>query len=171
MASEGRSELIVREIDEEAEIIVCLEAELTKRLEEVCFPQDFQIQMMPDLSVVIEELSHFNTYIANAMKKRPISALELEIQGEVDKFAVALDFLQQRNEFDLRDQVFSAVFEDFRYAPGLPLSERRRYEDAHLLARNFCRKVLQNAESWNEAQKMFRKFFSDERELKLRGLF
>src|SRR5690606_15861498 len=101
------------------------------RLAHASLPHDFAFDRLPDLSVAIEELSHFNLYCHRALNDQPISALEMEVQGEVDKFALALQWLEEKNEGHFKDKLFEILFDQVALGSWVDQQERERYEDAH----------------------------------------
>jgi len=157
--SQNRNALVVHENGEEAEAVIFLKSELLERFAGASFPEDFKIDLLPDLSIVIEELSHFNTFCQRAFEDRPISALELEVQGEVDKFAVALEWLELRNEEVLQGEIFDCLFGAYKIGDWIPEENRSRYEDAHEIARSFCRSLLHRDLDFNSKRRSFRNFF------------
>ena len=157
--STERNALLVKEVGGEAELLLCIKKDLLDRLSSAELPKDFHLNLLPDLSVVVEELSHFNTFCDRAIKDQEISQLELEVQGEVDKFGVALQWLDQRNEAHLQDEIFRILFDDLRLGGWVSEAEKARYEEAHHIARNFCRQVMDQDLSPKERQKEFRDFF------------
>lgn len=165
--SKDTNQLIIRENDDDAEVLICLQESRLNALQSKSFPEDFSLEVLPDLSIVVEELSHFNTYSLAAEAGREISGLELEVQGEVDKFAVALEYLHLQNEISLREKVFEVLFDRCRIAPWIPADLEPRYRDAHEIARNFCRTVLKKNPDFDEMKQSFRDFFETSRGAKL----
>jgi hypothetical protein len=161
------NQIIIKEESDEAEVLICLKANLLEKLATKNFPEDFHLDLLPDLSIVVEELSHFNTYCLSAFQSREISPLALEVQGEVDKFSVAVEFLHQRNEEELTDEVFDRLFGSCQVASWVDPALRERYIDAHAIARNFCRGLLQKNPNYDELCSEFRHFFARGRSEKL----
>ena len=83
----------------------------------------------PDADTVVEETSHWVCLVWHAAQGRPVSRLQLELQGEVDRYAVA----RLRGRDGLRH------FRDFRWVRGLDGAARHRYETAHRTAYRYCR--------------------------------
>lgn len=168
--SQNQNSLIVRENPEGPEVLVCLDEKILQKFSDIKLPQDFSLKNFADLSIVIEELSHFNTFCQKAMEDHPVSPLELEVQGEVDKFAMALDVLSERNEEALKHQFFEILFGQFMVGDWVNEKQRHVYEEAHQIARQFCRTVLERNLSASERRKEFRKFFGLPRAEKLSPL-
>jgi hypothetical protein len=87
----------------------------------------------PDVDTVVEETSHWVCLVWHAAQGRPVSRLQLELQGEVDRYAVA----RLRGRDGLRH------FRDFRWVRGLDGASRDRYETAHRTAYRYCRSLAQ----------------------------
>jgi hypothetical protein len=82
-------------------------------------------------------------YLAcRAQAERPVSAVELELQAEVDKFAVALLVSWDQHGTpppDLRERLFERV----RLLPDLSFEERSRYQLANDAANEYCASLEQ----------------------------
>ena len=87
----------------------------------------------PDVDTVVEETSHWVCLVWHAAQGRPISQLQLELQGEVDRYAVA--------RLSGRDGL--RHFRDFRWVRGVDGATRDRYETAHRIAYRYCRFLAQ----------------------------
>lgn len=154
-----RNELLIRENQEDIELRICLKNDLLKKFGNLELPEDFHLSGLQDFGVLIEELSHFNTYCHRALEEREISALELEVQGEVDKFGLMLEWLHQKNESHLKDIVFDQLFGNFKIGSWVSDSEVYRYQDAHQIAKNFCRGLLNSEFKQTTLRNKLREFF------------
>jgi len=85
-------------------------------------------------SVATEEISHFRCFIFHAEQSRAVSQLELEFQGEIDKFL--LFYLLAQNF----ESIYSQLFESFSLSVELTEEEQERYRAANRLAREFILK-------------------------------
>lgn len=79
-------------------------------------------------SVVVEETSHLLCLAWHAARDLPVSCLGLELQAEVDRYAV--ERLSGGDGF--------SHFRRFAWAPHLTPHERERYRAAHQLGLRFC---------------------------------
>jgi len=166
--SKGQNSMIVKEGGDGAEVLVCLEERILKKFQNAQMPRDFRWDHLPDLSVVVEELSHFNTFCHKVSGDLSISQIELEVQAEVDKFALALEWLEMRNEFEFVHHVFDTLFEKCELGAWVQTDEeRQRYHEAHELARSFCRRILAEKGSREERQRAFKEFYGLNHEQKL----
>ena len=94
-------------------------------------------QNLQDFLLAIEGVSHFVYLVHRARQERPVSAVELELQAEVDKYLVAL--LVSWNQTgeppaDLRERLFANI----RFAGDLSRDERERYELANSAADEYA---------------------------------
>jgi hypothetical protein len=84
-----------------------------------------------DAATIVEETSHLVCLAWHAARERPVSWLHLELQSEVDRYAVArlagADGLEH--------------FRNFRWADWLDPSTRGRYQAAHGAARSYCQRL------------------------------
>ena len=94
-------------------------------------------QNLQDFLLAVEGVSHFVYVVHRARQDRPVSAVELELQAEVDKYLVAL--LVSWNQTgeppaDLRERLFANI----RFAGDLSREERERYELANSAAGSYA---------------------------------
>jgi hypothetical protein len=117
-------------------------------------------------AVASEEVSHFNYLIHNAVAGRAVSQLELELQGEIDKFLLAFFALSQedgeRKRRELFQAVFDQLFERFHWAEHLTEEQRERYAEANQCAQHFllkCREELAAAKDYEQIFRTLRRFY------------
>ena len=77
---------------------------------------------------VVEETSHFVCLAWHASQRRPVSALTLELQSEVDRYLLAR----------LRGRDALGHFEGFVWDDWMDAETRDRYERAHEAGRCYC---------------------------------
>lgn len=82
-----------------------------------------------DAETIVEETSHLLCLAWHARQGRPVSHLLLELQGEVDRYAMAR----------LRGGDALEHFRDFRWDGWMDGPTRRRYVAAHRGAHRYCR--------------------------------
>jgi hypothetical protein len=90
---------------------------------------------LKELLSAAEEVSHFVYLSWSAENEKRVSLLDVEIQGEIDKFLLAS--LARPHDRGLLTRLFSR----FRYREPMSAELRRRYEEANRLARRFCRSL------------------------------
>ncbi len=91
--------------------------------------------------VLVEEVSHFHLLMNRICSSIPISQLELEWQGEVDKFLIASNLLLHQTDNPHFQQLFELLFERFEL---LPNEDMQRYLDANHFAAKFWNRMLAN---------------------------
>lgn len=84
-----------------------------------------------DPAAIFEETSHLVCLSWHARQERPISGLALELQAEVDRYALAR----------LAGDDAFAHFGAFRWAEPLRAPLQERYESAHRSAYRYCRRL------------------------------
>ncbi len=87
-----------------------------------------------------EGVSHFMYLVRAAQLERHVSLLELEAQGEIDKFA-SCALLGWRHG-DVRS-LYERLFDRVHYRADLSGEERWRYEEANRIAKGYCRRLVE----------------------------
>lgn len=87
---------------------------------------------------LIEEVSHFLFLLFRAALDRPVSQLELELQGEVDKYLTAVVFLSLQNEGAVSTRLLELMFRNYRLGEALSPERKERYRAASGLAERYC---------------------------------
>jgi hypothetical protein len=82
-----------------------------------------------DPGTIVEETSHLLGLAWHAAHERPVSPLLLEVQAEVDRYAVV--------RLDGGDGL--SHFRDFHWADWMDAAARCRYQTAHVSAQRYCR--------------------------------
>jgi hypothetical protein len=85
-----------------------------------------------------EEVSHFVYLLFCARSERSVTQLELELQGEVDKYLTAASLLSQQNEGAVSTRLRDLLFRHYRLSPGLTSEQAERYRAASALAYRYC---------------------------------
>ena len=93
---------------------------------------------LPALCVLTEEVSHFLYLLFCARSGRTITELELELQGEVDKYLTATCLLSLQNEGAVSRQLRELLFRRYRLREGLSAERAERYHTASRLADRYC---------------------------------
>lgn len=92
-------------------------------------------------SVLAEEVSHFHFLLFHVQSGRPVSQLELEVQGEIDKFLLAFFSQYSQSGPALFDRTYRQLFEDYSLGDSLSPEQQTRYLDANNIAKNKIRKL------------------------------
>jgi hypothetical protein len=89
-------------------------------------------------STLTEEVSHFLYLLHCARADRSTTQLELELQGEVDKYLTAAFFLSLQNEGAVSVRLRELLFRRDHLADGLSAEQEERYRAANDLAYRYC---------------------------------
>ena len=94
---------------------------------------------LPHLACAAEGVSHFVYLATRAAVGRPVSLLELEVQAEVDKFALLVLHLWRRGLRKLSPSLRRRLYERVRYHAHLGPEELERYRLANRLGGGYAR--------------------------------
>lgn len=125
VARAPREQLLVRQSEDELSMALFVEARALDNLERHDPAGGLHAGNFSDFCLVVEGVSHFVYLALCAGVERRVSALELELQAEVDKFACCV--LLQPDAADLRRR----LFRDVSFADDLEPLERERYQTAN----------------------------------------
>lgn len=87
---------------------------------------------------LIEEVSHFLYLVVRAAAERQVTQLELELQGEVDKYLSLALLLSLQNEGAVSARLRELLFQRYRLAEHLTHEQAERYRAASDLAYRYC---------------------------------
>lgn len=93
-----------------------------------------------DFLLALEGVSHFVYAVRCAQLERPVSALELELQAEVDKYALATCLLMRQARGQFHRGLHRRLFSQVGFLTTLDAQGRQRYWEANRGAANFCRR-------------------------------
>jgi hypothetical protein len=95
---------------------------------------------LEDYWIALEGVSHFVLVSSRAESQRKITALELEIQAEVDKFVAAWRLLREQgmSADPAARQLMRKLFGPYALHEPMPRDEADRYHVATRVARRFC---------------------------------
>jgi hypothetical protein len=143
-----REQLLIRQDGaDELGIGLFLDQAVMENLERNDPAQDLGAHNFSDFCLLVEGVSHFVYFTLRARADRPVSALELELQAEVDKFACCVLLSANRpggpEGAAARGRTGAAgwargLFEDVRFADDLDPEELDRYRTANRDARRYA---------------------------------
>lgn len=136
-------ELLLRQQDDVLELALYLSAGLLERLQRDDPLTRLHDGNLADLCLVTEGVSHFLYVAWRAGRDQPVTALELELQAEVDKFVLALLLLGRRAGTPAMRGLHGRLFRGCRIAEPLPHAVRQRYHRANAYAAHYCDYLLQ----------------------------
>lgn len=139
-ASAASEELFVVESEGGLEVALYLSPEVLGRLPRVGIggPRAFLDGLLPAFATAAEGVSHFVYLTLQALRERAVSLLELEVQAEVDKFAMALLHLWKHGERRRSAELRARLYDCVGYRADLRSDERDRYRHANRLARGYA---------------------------------
>ncbi len=130
--------VLLREDDDGLALSVFLDNDMLSRLKDANPLEELQASQLNDLWTVLEGISHFNYIVWRARKNRSVSLLELEMQGEVDKFVSTFLIALAQDDGELAVRLHGWLFDDVSFNPRLNADQRERYATANNYAARFC---------------------------------
>jgi hypothetical protein len=139
-ARELPEQLFVREDEEGIELALFIDPRVVESLERDHPERRLHAGNLESYCIALEGVSHFVLVAWRAQRGWPVSALEMEIQAEVDKFVSAWQLLaeQGRSRHSAAQQLRRQLFESYRLQDDVPLEESNRYHTATRVAKRFC---------------------------------
>lgn len=108
--------------------------------------------------VLIEEISHFHLIINRMMRKKEVTKLELEWQGEIDKILVSSLTLMAQNGTLCLEELQILLHESSHITSEKDLEDL--YKDANLLAARFWKKIMKKKHPLDKGSiSLFREFY------------
>ncbi len=134
----GGSRTLVAQEGDEVSVGVVLDVSVGAGLEHADPRERLDGSNLGPFSTLTEEVSHFLYVLFRARSDRPMTELELELQGEVDKYLVALFFRGQDQEGAVSERLRQALFARYELVAGLSAERSERYHEASRLANRYC---------------------------------
>jgi hypothetical protein len=165
-----REQLLVRQLDDDLHLGLFVDERTLENLAMRDPRRCLDDHNLQDFLLAVEGVSHFVYVVHRARQERPVSAVELELQAEVDKYLVALLVTwNQKGEplADLRERLFARV----TFAGDLSREERERYELANSAADEYAASLEQRfvrnravGDMLGEARRFYRKGLAEKLE-------
>jgi len=133
--------LLLAERDGALEIALFLDPGLLARLAASEPLRRLDDDNLEDFCTALEGVSHFNCVAWCAARGWPVSVLGLEMQAEVDKYALAVLVAGSQRGGALVRGLHARLFERVRFREGLPSAARELYAAANRYAARFCRRL------------------------------
>ena len=131
-------QLLVRQDGDVLELALFLEPEVLDTLRR----HDPRLHLgeanLARLAQMVEGVSHFVCVSWNGQHDRQVSALELELQGEIDTFLACAALAGA----GAGGRILARLFYRVGFAPDLDAEESARYRTAHRLAARYCLDLL-----------------------------
>jgi hypothetical protein len=164
VARSPREQLLISESDGDLGLALFVDAAALANLEKHDPADGLHDGNFSDFCLALEGVSHFVYVALCAARDRRVSALELELQAEVDKFACCVLLAGRRR--DLRRRLFAAV----QYADDLAPEEHHRYRRANNEAARYAEALQRRFVDRDRLTAMFtelRRFYRLDLEAKL----
>ncbi len=133
--------LLVSQDDDGLAVSLFLDRDMLERVESTNPLDCLHARSLDDLWKVLEGISHFNCVVWKAAQDRTVSLLELELQGEIDKFVSTMLLAMQQANTDLLNCMHSWLFDNVRFHDGLDDEQLRRYRSANDYAARYCHRL------------------------------
>lgn len=130
-----REQLLLAEREGELEVALFVDQAALDNLSRHDPTQGLHDGNLGDFLLAVEGVSHFVYTVWRAREGRSVSALELELQAEVDKYVICL--LTHWGESSRSRALRRRLFEQFRYEDDLDPAERERYQAANANAHRY----------------------------------
>lgn len=135
----GGSRTLVAQQGDEVSVGVVLDDAVGAGLEQADPRVRLDGSNLGPFSTLTEEVSHFLYVLFRARSDRPVTQLELELQGEVDKYLVALSFRDPEAGDAPCERLRQVLFVRYELVAGLSPESSERYHAASRLANRYCR--------------------------------
>lgn len=144
-ARHPREQLLVSQRDDELELALFVDRDVLANLERHDPVDYLDHRNLDDFLLTVEGVSHFVYLVWRARAHRSVSALELELQAEVDKYVTTL--LTMESAGRVPTELARELFGDVEFAEDLDDEESNRYrvanENAHRYSASLHRRYVQ----------------------------
>jgi hypothetical protein len=132
------SRVLVTEDGDGLSLGVVLEASVRERLDRADPRVRLDDGNLDAFCTATEEVSHFLYLLFCAARGRAVTQLELELQGEVDKYLNAVFLLSLQNEGAVSGRLRELLFQRYRLDARVSAERASRYQAASRLAYRYC---------------------------------
>jgi len=129
--------LLIHQDEDNLDLTLYLDGDLVERLEKQDPTNHLHNDNIHDFWVAIEGISHFLYVIYHAAYERKITLFELELQAEVDKYIVAIELLEQQQQYCPSASLHYHLYKKVNFDSRLLKTEFNRYYQANTLASKF----------------------------------
>lgn len=132
-----REQLLVKQAGSEMELGLFVDERTLENLTLNDPSRRLDERNLQDFLYAVEGVSHFVYLVHRARLERPVSAVELELQAEVDKYLCAL-LVTMSQTGGVPESLRLRLFAEVRFAGDLSPEERERYELANTAAASYA---------------------------------
>jgi hypothetical protein len=151
--SEGsaREQVLLRQEGNDYWLSLYLDEQVYNRFSQPSVPEAMCHQQAGDFCLAVEGVSHFLYLCWNVNYEREVTKLELELQAEVDKYLMLLEFATTDSGL-----VHPWLFDNWKLEEGLNDEEQARYEKANRYASKYCKGLQQRYTGIGQTNEMLR---------------
>ena len=135
--------LLIAQDDVGLELSLFLDGGMLNRLEAAGPVACLNSELLDDWWNVIEGISHFNCVAWKASQDRTFTLLELELQGEIDKFVSTMLLAMEQSNSELMASLQDRLFEGVSFRQDLDDEQLERYQSANEYASRYCHVLRQ----------------------------
>ena len=146
-ANDADEQVLVAEDDGTLWVSLYLEPSVLQRLASADPFEALHGGNIADYWTALEGVSHFLYLAWNAAHDRPVTLLELELQGEIDKYVCSLWLLREQNPRRFPAELHHLLFERARVDAALAGDRVELYRRANSYAARFCRRLARTLRS------------------------
>lgn len=108
--------------------------------------QQWKAKQFSAFCVASEEVSHFNYFLHHETQGKKVRVLDLEIQGDIDRFLVVFfaNCEPQKNNSELFGSLYKKLFVDFELSKDLSSEEKELYLKANHDAKAFISRLKEH---------------------------
>ena len=174
-ASGADEQVLVAQDSDTFWISVYLEPEVLQRLASANPLEGLHGGNLADYWTALEGVSHFLCLTWHAAHDLPVTLLELELQGEIDKYVSSLWLLREQDPKRFPAELHWLLFENCRVAPELAGERIGMYRQANTYAARFCLRLARTLRSTEPSARAaaiaeLRRFYRFSRERKFRHI-
>jgi hypothetical protein len=155
--------LLIKQSSDGLDLSLFIDHELIRRLTSRAETDHWTAQDLNDWWQALEGVSHFLCVVWRAERDRSTTAMELELQAEIDKFLLTALMLGDQHGQPSIDTLQHYLFKRFRLRPGLSQALKQRYHRANELAARYCQHLQRRHRVWpleprllNELRRFYR---------------
>ena len=134
-------QLLLSQSGDELHISLYIDRKTLHRLQWRYAGRSLNRRNLGDFCTVLEGLSHLLYCAFNAARDRPFSALELELQAEVDKYTMVVIHAVRQHGVPRLDHWHQQLFDRVRYLDPDKSRLGHRYRTANRLAARYCKSL------------------------------
>lgn len=134
----GGSRTLLQQDGDEIAVGVVLEEHVGECLSRADPREHLDRSNLGPFCTLTEEVSHFVYLLFCASRQRTVTQLELELQGEVDKYLNAVFLLSLQNDGAVSSHLRELLFREYHLVDDMTPEQAERYHLASALAYRYC---------------------------------